>query len=147
MRSALIEFPQAILTTWPRLVNLSTSQKARLQIPQDCGSPVTPGGAEGCYEKARPAAPGAQPGATGKAKVGTGQSNPKQPVVEFRRPLQAEQVADIEGIVERGGLVVQHDVVGAGHPHDEGDAGCRKQGQEVVHVVLVGLGMVGVTDV
>src|SRR5712671_7337737 len=159
MRSALIEFPQAILTTWPRLVNLSTSLKARLQIPQDCGSPVTPGGPEGCYEKARPAAPGApsgdqarrkigqQPGATGKAKVGTGQSNPKQPVVEFRRPLQAEQVADIEGVVERGGLVVQHDVVGAGHPHDEGDAGCRKQGQQVVHVVLVGLGMVGVTDV
>src|SRR5882757_3338823 len=111
MPSALIEFPQAILTTWWRLVNLSTSLEARLQIPQDCGSPLTPGEPEGCYERPAggPLAPsgdqarrkiGQQPRAAGKAKVGTGQSNPQQPGVEFRRPLQAEQVANIEGVVE-----------------------------------------------
>ena len=49
--------------------------------------------------------------------------------------------------MERGGLVVQHDIVGAGHPHDEGDAGGRQQRQQIVHVVLIGLGMVGVTNV
>src|SRR6266403_1554514 len=119
MPSTLIKLPQAIPAN--RRVNLTTSAKARLQIPRDCGSRATPGGTEGCCEKPgrRPSgAPsgdqarykiGQQPGAAGKAKVGTGQSNPKQPVVEFWRPLQAEQVADIEGVVERGGLVVQHD--------------------------------------
>src|SRR3954452_9821985 len=113
MPSALIEFPQAILTTWPRPVNFSTRLEAGLPIPQNCGSTLTPGEPEGCYEglAGGPLAPsgnqtrrkiGQQPRTAGQAKVGIGQSNPKQPGVEFRRPLQAEQVADIESIVERG---------------------------------------------
>jgi hypothetical protein len=36
----------------------------------------------------------------GEPEVGTGQPRAQQPVVEFRRPLQAEEVADIEGVVE-----------------------------------------------
>ena len=36
-----------------------------------------------------------------------------------RAPAQAEQLAHIERVVERGRLVVQHDVVGARHAHDE----------------------------
>ena len=55
--------------------------------------------------------------------------------------------AHIERVVERCALVVQHDVVGAGHAHDEVDAGHAQQRQQSVHVVLVGLGMVGVADV
>ncbi len=49
--------------------------------------------------------------------------------------------------MEGGGLVVEHHVVGAGNAHDEVDPGDAQQGQEHVHVVLVGLGMVGVADV
>src|SRR5436853_141778 len=48
------------------------------------------------------------------AKMGIGNAGPEQPIVEFRRPLQAEQVADIKRVVERGGLIVQHDVVRSG---------------------------------
>jgi hypothetical protein len=44
-------------------------------------------------------------------------------------------------------LVVQHDVVGAGHAHDVGAARRRQHRQQGVHVVLVGLGMVGVAHV
>ena len=44
-------------------------------------------------------------------------------------------------------LVVEHDVVGAGHAHDEIDACHAEQGQDRIHVVLVGLGVVGVANV
>jgi hypothetical protein len=49
--------------------------------------------------------------------------------------------------VEGGALVVEHDVVSPGHADDEVDAGHPQQGQQGVHVVLVGLGVVGVADV
>ena len=49
--------------------------------------------------------------------------------------------------MERGALVVQHDVVRAGNGDQEVDAGDRQQRHQRVHVVLVGLGMVGVADV
>src|SRR5882762_10653716 len=88
-----------------------------------------------------------QPRIAGQAKIGIGEPDAKQPIVELRGPLQAEQIADIERVVERGGLIIQHHVVGPGHPHDEGHAGSGEQRQQIVHVVLVGLGMVGVTDV
>ena len=70
-----------------------------------------------------------------------------QPVLELGRALQAQHFAHVERIVKRGGLVVEHDVVGAGHAHDVGDARRAEQRQQHVHVVLVGLGMVGVADV
>jgi hypothetical protein len=49
--------------------------------------------------------------------------------------------------VERRALVVEHHVVGAGNAHDEVDAGRAQQHEQRVHVVLVGLGVVGVADV
>ncbi len=49
--------------------------------------------------------------------------------------------------MERGGLVVEHDVVGAGDAHDEVDPGHTQQGQQGVHVILVSLGVVGVADI
>src|SRR5258705_13861647 len=119
MPSTLVKLPQAIPVSCPRYVNLTTSAKARLQIPQDCGSRATPGGTEGCCEKPgrRPSgAPsgeqarykiGQQPRATGKAKVGTGQFTPKAPLVAFGPPLHAEQGAGIERAVERGRVGVQ----------------------------------------
>ena len=70
-----------------------------------------------------------------------------QPGFEFRRRAQLERVADVERVVERGALIVEHDVVGARHAHDIGAAGDAEQRQQLVHVVLVGVGMVGVADV
>ena len=49
--------------------------------------------------------------------------------------------------MERSGLVVQHHVVGTGNAHDEVNPGDTEQGQQHVHVVLVGFGVVGVADV
>src|SRR5205085_11608967 len=42
--------------------------------------------------------------AAGEPEIGAGEASAEQPVVEFRRPLQSEQVPDIERIVKRGGL-------------------------------------------
>src|SRR5262249_6480387 len=58
---------------------------------------------------------GELPRVSGQAEIGAGKSHPHQPIVEFRRPLQPEQVAQIERVVEGGRLVVQHDIVGARH--------------------------------
>ena len=71
----------------------------------------------------------------------------REPGLELGRRAAAEQVAHGEGVVERGALVAQHDVVGAGHAHHEVDARGGEQGQQRVHVVLVGLGMIGVAGV
>ena len=49
--------------------------------------------------------------------------------------------------MERGRLIIQHDVIRSGHTHDKGHPCGRKQRQQVVHVVLIGLGMVGIADV
>jgi hypothetical protein len=49
--------------------------------------------------------------------------------------------------VEGQALVSEHDVIGAGNRDDERDAGRGEQHQQAVHVVLVGLGMVGIADV
>ena len=49
--------------------------------------------------------------------------------------------------MERCRLVIQHDIVGSGHAHDEADAGGGEQRQQIVHVVLIGFGVVGVTNV
>ena len=58
-----------------------------------------------------------------------------------------ERLADIEDVVERQALIVQHDIVGAGNRDDEGDARRAQQRQQRIHVVLVGFGMIGVADV
>ena len=42
---------------------------------------------------------------------------------------------------------LKHDVVGSGYAHDVVDAGDAEEGEEGVHVVLVGVGVVGVADV
>ena len=60
---------------------------------------------------------------------------------------EAQQAPQVERVVERRALVVEHDVVGAGHAHDEGQPGGAEQRHQGVHVVRVGFGMVGVADV
>ena len=60
---------------------------------------------------------------------------------------EAEGAAEVEGVVEAGALVVEHDVVGSGDAHDVVDAGGSEEGEEGVHVVLIGLSVVGVADV
>ena len=44
-------------------------------------------------------------------------------------------------------MIGEHDVVRARHAHDIGASGDAEQRQQCVHVVLVGVGMVGVADV
>ena len=70
-----------------------------------------------------------------------------QPGLKFRRRLESEHAAHVEGIVKRGGLIIQHDVVGSRDAHDERTSGDGEQRQRHVHVVLIGLGMVRVADV
>ena len=70
-----------------------------------------------------------------------------QPRFELGRGPQPEYATRVQRVVERGALVVQHHVVGAGHAHDEIAAGYAEQRQQHVHVVLVGIGMVRVADV
>ena len=76
-----------------------------------------------------------------------GEADALEPGLELGRTLQAQRLAHVERVVERGRLVVEHDVVGAGDAHDERHAGRTEQHEEHVHVVLVGLGVVGVADV
>ena len=70
-----------------------------------------------------------------------------EPGFELGGGAEAEDAAQVERVVEAGALVVEHDVVGAGHAHDVVDAGGAEQREQRVHVVLVGLGVVGVADV
>ncbi len=70
-----------------------------------------------------------------------------QPGLELGGGPQAEHLAQVEGVVEGGALVVEHDVVRPRHPHEVVAAGHAEQGHQGVHVVLVGLGVVGVADV
>ena len=43
----------------------------------------------------------------------------REPGLELRRRAAAEQIAHGERVVERRALIAEHDVVGAGHAHDE----------------------------
>ena len=70
-----------------------------------------------------------------------------EPGLKLRRWAQAEDAAEVQRIVEAGALVVEHDVIRAGDAHDLVDSGSTEEGEEGVHVVLVGLGVVGVADV
>ena len=70
-----------------------------------------------------------------------------QPSLKLRRALQAQRLAQIQRIVKGGALIVEHHVVGTGHAHDEVDAGDAEQGQQRIHIVLIGFGVVGVADV
>ena len=63
------------------------------------------------------------------------------------RAVSPSTCAQIERVMERSALIGQHDVVGARNAHDVIAAGDAQQGQQIVHVVLVRLGMVGVADV
>ena len=61
---------------------------------------------------------GGEPGSAYVAgRVGDAQMS--QPLGELRRGPQAEDVAQIQGVVKAGALVIQHHVVGARHAHDE----------------------------
>ena len=44
--------------------------------------------------------------------------------------------------MKRRALVIQHHVVGSGHAHDVRAAGHGQQGHQIVHVVLIGLGVI-----
>ena len=44
-------------------------------------------------------------------------------------------------------MIVEHDVVRAGDPHHKGTARHTQQRQQVIHIVLVGFSVVGITNV
>ena len=69
------------------------------------------------------------------------------PGFELGGGAEIEQPAEVEGVVEACALVVKHDVIGSGDSHDVVDPGGAKGGEEGVHVVLIGFGVVGVADV
>ena len=49
--------------------------------------------------------------------------------------------------MKAGALIVQHRVIGARHAHHEIDPGHAQQGEQRIHVVLIGLGVIGVANV
>nr|GFD00855.1 hypothetical protein [Tanacetum cinerariifolium] len=71
----------------------------------------------------------------------------RQPILELRRRAQAQGLACVQCVVKRGGLVIEHHVVRPRNAHDEIDPGHPEQGQQHVHVVLIGFGVVGVANV
>ena len=73
--------------------------------------------------------------------------HPPQPFLKFRRRPKPQNFPQITGVVETGRLVIQHDVVRARHAHDKIHAGHAQQGEQGIHVVLIGLGMIRVTDI
>src|SRR3954463_5220395 len=101
----------ALINTSCLYRHLSTTIEVEPEFLQDCG-----GSADQPRRKVGQTAVGAA-----EPEIRTGEAGAEQPVVEFGRPLQSEQGANVERVVERGRLVVQHDVVGAGHAHDKTD--------------------------
>ena len=71
----------------------------------------------------------------------------RKPRFKFRRRPKAENLAHIERVVEAGALVVQHHIVRARHAHDVIHARGAQQRQQRVHVVLIGLRVIGVTHI
>ena len=92
---------------------------------------------------------GAQRRVTGQPPLAASLEQPHtfQPSLELRRRAFSEGAADIQRIMERRALVIQHHIIRAGDAHDKRTASRAKQGQKGVHVVLIGLRMVGITDV
>jgi len=70
-----------------------------------------------------------------------------QPELKFRRTPQPEHLAQVERVVERHALVVEHDAVGAGNAHDKVHARNPQQREQRIHVVLVNFGLAGVAYV
>ncbi len=70
-----------------------------------------------------------------------------EPAFELRGGPQSKQRPQIKRIVERRALVIEHHVVRSGHAHDVVHARRSQQREQRVHVVLIGLGVVCVTDV
>ena len=70
-----------------------------------------------------------------------------EPLIEFRRGAQAERLAEIMAVVKAGGLVIEHDVIGAGDAHDEVASGHAEECEKRIHIVLVGLRVIRVADV
>ena len=60
---------------------------------------------------------------------------------------QAKDLPKIMAVVKGGGLVAEHDVVRAGHPHDIVAPSHAEQREQGVHVVLIGFGVIGVADI
>src|SRR5262249_30760503 len=69
------------------------------------------------------------------------------PALEFGGWPQAEQVPDRGVVMERRGLIVEHDVVAHGQSHEKIDASRRQQDLQVLAIILVRVGMVRVTGV
>ncbi|KAI3488917.1 hypothetical protein L1887_46947 [Cichorium endivia] len=108
------------------------------------GNPAAAGSAGWCRHGPGRSAPGVRRRSSSQGlSVGVGCLSMRS----LAYPSCARAWRKAEGVVEGGGLVVEHDVVGAGDAHDEVDPGHPEQGQQGVHVVLVGLGVVGVADV
>ena len=82
-----------------------------------------------------------------QASIGSGQTHAFEPRLKFGRASKPECIAQIERVMKGRALIIQHDIVGPGHPHDEIDTRHAEQGQERIHVVLIGFCMVGVTDI
>src|SRR5450432_4681866 len=70
-----------------------------------------------------------------------------EPGLELGGGSQAQELAQRRIVVERRRLVVEHDVVAHGQGHEEVAARRREEHLEVLEIVLVGVGVVGVAGV
>src|ERR1700730_12103521 len=70
-----------------------------------------------------------------------------KPSEKFRGGTKVKELANRQRVMKAGGLVVEHDIVRAGHPHEVIAARGRKQKHKIISGVLVGHGVIGVADV
>src|SRR5580658_10444996 len=70
-----------------------------------------------------------------------------EPLEEFWRRTKATYLANCEGVMKAGGLVVEHDVVGTGHAHEVVTACGGQQKHQIVGGVLIGDSVIGGANV
>ena len=62
--------------------------------------------------------------------------HPLQPLLEFGRGPEIQQLAKVPRIVKTAGLIGQHDVIRAGHPHKIVTTRGREKRQQTVAIIL-----------
>lgn len=49
--------------------------------------------------------------------------------------------------MKRSALVIEHDIVGTGYAHDKCHPGGAQQRHQIIHIILIGFSMIGITNI
>jgi hypothetical protein len=70
-----------------------------------------------------------------------------QPRFKFWGWKQMQKSSQVKCIMKGGTLIVQHDIIGARDSHDIGATRSAEQSEKIIHVILVGFGMIGIAHI